>query len=191
MPQQQPGWAQQPGGPQQAGWGQQPGGQQSAWAPPAPKSQSSSNRPFLLLLLFFLLIGLGTLTYLYTPIGDTIKDLLQSTTGGTTIDITKPAISDVKATVGAGVVINWKTDELSSSQVEYGETTAYGQVYPAEPVDDPTTGQSAGVTDHSVTISKESLKQEVTYHYRVKSKDKAGNEAVYEDKTFTTLKPPE
>jgi hypothetical protein len=142
-------------------------------------------------LLFFLLIGLGTLTYLYTPIGDTIKDLLPFGTGGTTLDITKPAISDVKATVGAGVVINWKTDELSSSQVEYGETNTYGSVVPPQPDTDPTTGQWAGVTDHSVTISKESLKQEVTYHYRVKSKDKAGNEAVSEDKKFTTLKPPE
>jgi hypothetical protein len=142
-------------------------------------------------LLFFLLIGLGTLTYLYTPIGDTIKDLLQSTTGGTTIDITKPAISNVKATVGAGVVITWKTDELSSSQVEYGKTNTYGSVAPPQPDTDPTTGQSAGVIEHSVTLPKESLEQEVTYNYRVKSKDKAGNEAVSEDKTFTTLKPPE
>lgn len=130
---------------------------------------------------------------MYTPIGDTIKDLLQSSTGGTTVDTKQPVITGAKATVGVGaVVISWKTDEPSSSQVEYGKTNTYGSVTPAQPQDDPTTGQSLGVVDHAINISAASLEQEVTYHYRVKSKDKSGNEAVSDDnKTFTTIKPPE
>jgi hypothetical protein len=208
MPQ-QPGWGQQPGGmPQQPGWGQQPGGmpqqqqpgwgqqqqpgwgQQPAWAPPAQTSQSSSRKPFLLILLIILLMGLGVLTYFKTPIGTMVKDLI-SGTGGTTVDTTPPEITVVEAEVGADVVIRWKTDDPASSQVEYGKTDAYGSVFPAEPATDPSTGESAGVVEHSVTLPKEGLEQEVTYHYRVKSINAAGLEAVSGDKTFTTLKPPE
>src|SRR4030065_495389 len=100
MPPQQPGWGQQPGGmpPQQPGWGQQPGGmptqqpggmpqqpgwgQQPGWAPPAPKSQpASSRRPLLILMLFVLLIGLGVVAYMFTPLGDTVKGLLDANFG--------------------------------------------------------------------------------------------------------------
>lgn len=145
-----------------------------------------------MLLLFILLIGLGVLAYLQTPLGSMVKDILgiSGTTTGTTTHTTKPVISNVKATVGADVAINWDTDVFASSQVEYGKTTDYGQVYPAEPVDDPTTGQSLGVVSHSVKLPKENLEQEVTYHFRVKSQNKAG-ETVSNDGTFTTLIPPE
>jgi hypothetical protein len=137
------------------------------------------------------LIGLGGLVY--WQFGDQLLGFLNLSTGNgnsSVVDTTKPAISDVKATVGTDVVINWKTDVPASSQVQYGETTDYGQVYPAEPVDDPTTGQSLGVVDHSVTLPKDNLEQEVTYHFKVKSQNKAG-ETVSSDGTFTTLKPPE
>jgi hypothetical protein len=140
------------------------------------------------LLLFILLIGLGVLAYLQTPLGSMVKDILGisgSTT--TTTDVTKPEISNVKPTVDVGgVIISWKTDQLSSSQVEYGKTNTYGSVFPAQPDTDPTTGQSAGVVEHSVTISAATLEKGVTYHFRVKSKNKAG-EAVSGDGTFTTL----
>lgn len=150
-------------------------------------------------MLIFLLIGLGTITYLFTPIGDVAKDLIASITSGTpVVDIAKPKITDVDARVGAGVAVNWKTDELSSSQVEYGKTTSYGSVMPSEPATDPTIvdaegkQQWAGVLEHSVTILQSDLEFDTTYHFRVISKDKAGNEAISEDKTFKTLsKPPE
>jgi hypothetical protein len=172
MPQQQPGWGQQP-----------------AWAPPAPRAQSSSARPFLVILLVVLLIGLGGLVY--WQFGDAIKGFLASA-GGTTpaTDTTPPTISTVKATPHiASAIITWKTNEPASSQVEYGLNTTYGSVAPAQPQNDPSTGQSLGVVDHSVTLGGTSspLQQGITYHYRVKSKDKAGNEAVSGDATFTTL----
>ena len=197
MPPQQPGWGQQPGmPPQQPGWGQQPGmppqqpgwGQQQSWAPPAPKSQSSSSRPLLVLLLFILLIGLGVLAYLQTPLGSMVKDILGisgSTTGNTT-DTTKPVITfPVAPTVGpTSVSINWTTDEPSSTQVEYGTSNTYGKSEPTQPADDPTGGASLGVITHAVVLS--GLQPNTTYYYKVKSMDKAANEAVSSDKTFMT-----
>jgi len=202
MPPQQPGWGQQPGGmpPQQPGWGQQAGGmppqqagwgQQPAWAPPAPSSQSSSSkRPLLILLLLVLLIGLGVLTYLYTPIGDTIKDLLGTATGGTgsSLDISKPTISNVQAGAGqTSAVITWTTNEPASSQVEYGTNKEQASLSTLQ--DDPTSGTSLGVVTHSVTLTgltPSNPAGNIQYYYRVKSKDAAGNEAVSEWKTFNT-----
>ena len=195
MPPQQPGWGQQPGGmpQQQPGWGQQP-----AWAPPAPSSQSSS-RPFLVILLIVLLIGLGFLTYKYTPLYGTVMGFFKSSTGGgttTTTDTTKPVISKVQATAGpTSARIDWETDDLSSTQVEYGKTSTYGSVTPAQPENDPTAldadGKpiSIGVIPHSVTLT--GLEADTTYHYRIKSKNAAGLEAVSDDKTFTTTVPEE
>jgi hypothetical protein len=199
---QQPGWGQQPGGmPQQPGWGQQPGGmpqqpgwgQQQAWAPPAPSSQpSSSRRPLLVLLLFVLLIGLGVLAYFKTPLGDTVKGLLGTTTGstGSALDVTEPQISNVQVTASTtGAIITWETNEPSSSQVEYGISQQNTSLEPAQPDTDPSTGNYAGVVTHSVTLiglTPSSTAGNIQYYYRVKSKDAAGNEAVSDWKTFET-----
>jgi Purple acid Phosphatase, N-terminal domain len=149
------------------------------------------------LLLIVLLIGLGGL--IYWQFGDQLLAFFTSSTGGTTtttVDTTKPVITSIsdpsvdKQTLGpTSVSINWTTDELSSSQVEYGADTTYGALEPAQPADDPSTGQSVGVVTHPVVIS--GLQPLTTYHYRVKSKDAAGNEAVSADKTFTTIAVPE
>jgi hypothetical protein len=207
-PTQQPGWGQHPGmppqqpgmPPQQPGWGQQPGmppqqpgwGQQQPWTPPAQRSQSSSTRPLLVLLLIVLLIGLGGL--IYWQFGDQLLAFFTSSTGGTTtttVDTTNPVITfPVDPAIGpTSVSINWTTDELSSSQVEYGADTAYGALEPSPPDTDPSTGESVGVVTHSIVIT--GLQPLTTYHYRVKSKDTAGNEAVSADKTFTTIAVPE
>jgi hypothetical protein len=148
------------------------------------------------LLLFVLLIGLGVLAYLQTPLGGMIKDILGisgTTTGtnnNTTADTTKPVISsivqptspDTLGPISASIL--WHTDEFASTQVQYGTTATYGSLEPAQPADDPTGGASLGVIDHSVVLT--SLLPNTTYHYRVKSKDAAGNEAISEDQTFTT-----
>jgi phosphodiesterase/alkaline phosphatase D-like protein len=141
------------------------------------------------LLLIVLLIGLGGL--IYWQFGDQLLSFFTSSTGGTTtpttVDTTKPVITfPVDPAIGpTSVSINWTTDELASSQVEYGEDTTYGSLEPAQPDTDPSTGQSVGVVTHSVVIT--GLQPTTTYHYRVKSKDAAGNEAVSADKTFTTI----
>ncbi|WP_144658627.1 galactose oxidase-like domain-containing protein [Paenarthrobacter nicotinovorans] len=92
-------------------------------------------------------------------------------------DTTAPVISAVSAgTPGAsGATITWTTDETSTSQVEYGTTTAYGQS---------TVQNSMLQTAHSEAVA--GLSPGTLYHYRVKSADAASNVAVSADSTFTT-----
>ena len=100
-------------------------------------------------------------------------------------DITGPNISNVAASsVGNySATITWYTDEPASSQVEYGTSTSYGLITPAQPQDDPTQGYT-GVQSHTVYLSK--LPSNKTHHFRVKSKDINGNEQVSGDYTFKT-----
>jgi len=91
-------------------------------------------------------------------------------------DTTPPVISSVSANPGStGATITWITDEPSTSQVEYGETTSYGYATPED---------TSLVTNHSVTLS--GLSPSTLYHFRVKSKDASNNLAVSGDYTFTT-----
>src|SRR5207247_2267053 len=94
-----------------------------------------------------------------------------------TVDNAVPIISSVSSSsIGSSsATISWTTNEASDSQVEYGTNTAYGSL---------TTLDSSMVTSHSQTLS--GLVASTLYHYRVKSKDAAGNLAVSADFTFTT-----
>lgn len=96
-------------------------------------------------------------------------------------DITPPVISSVAAPfiTSSGVTITWTTDEPSDTRIEYGLTISYGSS---------TTLNTTLVTSHSVTLS--ALAPSTLYHYRVKSRDAAGNLATSADFTFTTLAPP-
>jgi len=93
-------------------------------------------------------------------------------------DTTAPTISSVAASgiSSSAATITWTTNEAADSQVEYGPTTAYGQA---------TSLDASLVTSHSVGLS--GLTASTLYHYRVKSKDAAGNLAVSADQTFTTF----
>ena len=94
-------------------------------------------------------------------------------------DVTAPTITNVIASpTETSAVITWTTNEPATSQVEYGTTTDYGAT---------TTVEESLVTSHMVTLS--GLKASATYHFRVKSKDGAGNEAVSGDYTLTTHTP--
>jgi RHS repeat-associated protein len=97
-------------------------------------------------------------------------------------ETTPPVISNVAAgsVTATGATINWATNENSDSQVEYGTTQAYGQS---------TTLNPALVTAHLESLS--GLTAGTGYHYRVKSRDTAGNLAVSGDFTFTTEPPPD
>src|SRR5206468_314119 len=92
-------------------------------------------------------------------------------------DTTPPTISGVitSSLNATGATIAWTTNETSDSQVEYGTTTAYGSS---------TTLNTALVTSHSASLS--SLASSTTYHYRLKSRDAAGNLQTSGDFTFTT-----
>lgn len=99
----------------------------------------------------------------------------------TFVEETPPIISEVEALdiTNASVTIVWITDKKATSQVEYGPTTAYGVTSPMS---------RNLVTSHKVTLSE--LSPNTTYHFRAKSSDENGNEAVSNNYTFTTAKSP-
>lgn len=127
----------------------------------------------LIILLCGIVLGIGGL--IYWQFGPGIKGP----------DTKGPYISNVAVTsVGKySATITWYTDEPASSQVEYGRTTSYGLVSPAQPQNDPTQGYE-GVTKHTVYLTK--LPSNATHHFRVKSKDVDDNEEISRDYTFKT-----
>lgn len=88
-----------------------------------------------------------------------------------------PAITSVTVIniADSSAEISWKTDEEASSFVDLGETSDYGIVV----------GGSELRVEHSITLA--SLSPDTLYHFRVRSEDIEGNEAVSTDYTFTTL----
>ena len=97
-------------------------------------------------------------------------------------DTTPPVISGVSSSnvTSNSARITWTTNEASDTQVEYGKTTSYGSS---------TTLNGSMVTSHSQMLS--GLSANTTYHYRVKSKDAAGNLATSPDYTFKTAAAPD
>jgi len=96
----------------------------------------------------------------------------------TTYDFTPPIINEVSASITAYTsTITWETDELSTSQVEYGLTDAYGTLSPSSVTTTDLT------IDHVIKLS--GLTVGSTYHFRVYSKDANNNESVSADYTFT------
>jgi len=93
-------------------------------------------------------------------------------------DTTPPVISAIAVTgvSGTGATITWRTDEPADRQVEYGTTTSYGSQTPLN---------TTLSTSHQVALS--GLRPATTYHFRVRSRDAAGNLAVSANQTFTTL----
>ncbi len=96
-------------------------------------------------------------------------------------DTTPPVISALGASglTTTGATVAWTTDEASTTQVDYGTTTAYGASSPAG---------TTLATAHGVTLA--GLAPSTTYHARARSTDASGNTAVSNDITFTTLTPP-
>lgn len=76
-----------------------------------------------------------------------------------------PSVSSVfvSSADGASATITWTTDEPSDTKVEFGTTSALGEVKAV----------SEAVTSHSVTITR--LTAGAAYNYRVSSTDQTGN----------------
>ncbi len=91
-----------------------------------------------------------------------------------------PVVSSVVSTPSwASASIAWYTDTLSDSQVEYGLTTAYGSSTALDPTP---------INAHAQVIT--GLSPTTTYHYRVRSRDAAGQLTLSPDYAFTTLASP-
>ncbi len=98
---------------------------------------------------------------------------------GPTEDITPPRIHDVLARdiTKTGADICWETNEWSTSQVEYRASPSQ-----LSPLDE------TAVIAHTVRLS--GLAPATTYFFRVMSQDEAGNRAVSDEYSFTTLGEP-
>ena len=90
-----------------------------------------------------------------------------------------PVISDVSAQdiTQTTAKISWTLSEPATGQVEYGTTTSYGQASTKE--------TSYQYTTHVQPLS--GLFPATLYHFRVRSSNLAGVEAVSGDYTFTTI----
>ena len=96
-------------------------------------------------------------------------------------DTTPPAITDVtEPTIGASnTTINWITNELAVSTLEYGTTTAYGSS---------ATLSASALLLHDATLT--GLTHGATYYYCIHATDLAGNSTSSCGHSFTTTNPP-
>lgn len=85
----------------------------------------------------------------------------------------QPSQVEVSARTGSAIIV-WQTNESATSEIEYGEDTAYGS---SAKSDEAQIEHEALLTD---------LKPETTYHYRIKVTDLDGNVTVSSDFTFET-----
>jgi Big-like domain-containing protein/purple acid phosphatase-like protein len=91
-------------------------------------------------------------------------------------DTTGPVISQPTASAtSTSVTINWTTNKPGDAQVEYGKRTTYGRL---------TTLDSRLVTSHSQVIT--GLARHTLYHFRIRSRDAAGNLTLSSDFSFRT-----
>ena len=95
-------------------------------------------------------------------------------------DTTSPVISGVEISGSADIsaTIAWKTDEAATGNIEYWTTDS-----------DSKTVNSGNERTISHNVRLTGLQPNTTYYFKVKSKDKWGNEAIYEDQTLRTLRP--
>lgn len=98
--------------------------------------------------------------------------------GSGTVDASGPSLSSIQAGAveNATAMVSWTSSVPADSQVDYGPTTTYGAT---------TVLNAAYVTAHSQSLT--GLAAGTTYHYRVRSRDNAGNLAQSSDQIFATM----
>ena len=107
----------------------------------------------------------------------TLTALRPGSSGGGGDTSAPPTISAVQAgaLTPSSATITWTTDQPSDSQVEYGLTSSYGVA---------TQLDTTAVTSHSQYVT--GLTPNTVYHYRVRSRNAAGQLTVSPDLTFQT-----
>lgn len=92
-------------------------------------------------------------------------------------DVTAPVLKkvEVKAATENNATVEWKTNEKTTGQVNFGTSTAYGAQ---------TSLDSKLSKSHKAQLK--SLAANTTYHFQVVAKDKAGNETKSSDMVLTT-----
>lgn len=79
------------------------------------------------------------------------------------------------------VIVNWKTNVVSTSKIEYGKTINYDLMAQDKEI----------IKTAKHTIKLGSLESGTTYHFRVRGTDDRGNMLVSDDYTFTTFTLPQ
>lgn len=133
-----------------------------------------------------LLSGLTDRTtyYYYVKSTDSDSNLATDTNAGnyysfkTTYDTKAPALSNVSVAIATynSAIINWKTDEDSTSQIETGIVS--GSYSTSTSID------TTKSIYHSVTVI--GLTNSTKYYFRAKSKDSQDNEGISSESNFTT-----
>lgn len=98
-------------------------------------------------------------------------------------DTTPPSVVNaitVSQITTSSAMLSWTANEDTVFQVEYGTTTAYGWVTPAQFG----TTYAAG---HSIPLT--GLAANTTYHFRIRLRDTSSNESVTGDANFATTAP--
>jgi len=96
--------------------------------------------------------------------------------GGTVADVLPPSVTAIQAGADpTSANIAWATNEPADSQVDYGPSTTYGST---------TVRSAAMVTSHAQGLT--GLLSGTQYHFRVRSRDAAGNLSLSADQVFTT-----
>jgi hypothetical protein len=117
-----------------------------------------------------------------TTTDPTLSPVVDSVTMGlrlTNVDATPPVLSNIAVSniTSSSAIVSWTTDEAATTTVQFGQTRAYGFE----------TSTSALVTSHTQLLT--GLTAGTTNHFRVISKDSAGNESDSADGSFVTLQP--
>ncbi|MBI3033592.1 DUF853 family protein [Candidatus Woesearchaeota archaeon] len=97
-------------------------------------------------------------------------------TRNASLDTTPPMIlnASLMLATNESVTVNWKTNELANSTVEYGLNSSYGNQ----------SANSSNSTEHTINIS--GLQEGTAYHFRIKTSDVLGNTNTSNDMTFKT-----
>ncbi|NIA29959.1 MAG: hypothetical protein GWP06_08630, partial [Actinobacteria bacterium] len=128
-------------------------------------------------------VGIGRETALeFTGFSLNSGDLPAKTRNGsfTVKDTQAPIITFAPGAINLtsnSAVIQWQTNEDATSRVEFGKTSAYGNVEYS----------SRRVQEHSITLS--GLDADATYFFRVSSTDSSGNGPTFSDEGSFTTKP--
>jgi hypothetical protein len=93
--------------------------------------------------------------------------------------LSTPTISKVEVSDQTleSAVITWLSANLTSADIEYGETTAYGK----------TLEVSVGTAEATHSVKVNDLTHSTTYHFRIKGVDVDENDIVSDDYTFQTI----
>ncbi len=101
----------------------------------------------------------------------------ENATSSLTLDTNVPNVSlvTIAPVATSSATVSWTTDEVANGEVEYGLTASYGHTSNLD---------TALSLIHSISLT--GLTPNTEYHYRIKTSDEIGNQAVTSDNVFTT-----